>query len=172
MEQDVNFILGECVMGMRGEKSSAKKPSKKEVKKKKVIVFRVGQKCPACKDGSIVRRAHENYLFFRRGITLGYLLEHKVPLPLECSSCKTRFKEKVEKKVYSCRVGQRCPQCKTPGSVVERDMGNHISLGDGMVSHRHLKEDAFFPFECATCKARFKKARESIFSRLKRTLLL
>lgn len=159
-------------MRTKGEKGYTKKPSKKEVKKKKILICRVGQKCPVCKkESSIVRRDNGDHVFFRRGIISIPGFEPGAFLPLECSSCNTRFEEKVEKKIHACRVGQKCPACKTKGSITKRDEGNRISLGDGMVPLAHLGAEAFLPLECNSCNARFKKARESFLSRLKKILV-
>ncbi len=158
-------------MRPKGEKGYTKKPSKKEVKKKKILECSVGQKCPACnKEGSISRREYGDHIFFRRGIISIPGFEPGAFLPLECSSCHVRFAEKEEKKVLACRVGQNCPACKSVGSIAKRDKGNRISLGDGMVPLVHLRADAFLPLECTSCNTRYQKARESLFSRLRNRL--
>ena len=84
---------------------------------------------------------------------------------------KPSKKEVKKKKVLGARAGQHCPVCKTAGAISKRDMGNRISLGDGMAPMSHLDEMAFLPLECSSCNRRFKEARESFFSRLKRTFI-
>lgn len=158
-------------MGTKSEKGCSKKIPTKEVKKKRILVCRVGQTCSSCgKEGAIIRRASENSLLFRRGMFPVYGAELGAFLPLECSSCGVRYDEKEEKKVPVCRIGQNCPVCKAASSIKKRDSGNHISLGDGMAPLGHLRADAFFPLECTSCNTRFKKARETIFSRLRKIL--
>ncbi len=159
-------------MRTKGEKGYNKKPSKKEVRKRKVFTCHVGQKCPSCKtEGSIVRRNEESRIPLGRGIVSIPSFEQGAFLPLECSSCNKRFEEKEEKRILACHVGQNCPSCKSSGSIVKRDEGNRISLGDGMVHLGHLRLDAFLPLECKVCNTRFKKARESFFSRLRKTFI-
>lgn len=95
---------------------------------------------------------------------------------------KPSEKEVRKRKVHFCCVGQKCPACKTAGSVVKRDDGNRIPIGDGMESLACLSADALLPLECKVCKTRFRKAREpllvaclkkvresSLFDRLRRT---
>ena len=77
-------------------------------------------------------------------------------------------KETKKRKTLTCHVGQKCPMCKEPNSVVKRDEGNHISLGDGMAPLLHLRPEAFLPLECKVCNTRFKKTREPFLSRLRR----
>lgn len=84
---------------------------------------------------------------------------------------KTSKKEVKKKKIYFCHVGQNCPTCSAVGSIVKRDARNHISLGDGMAPLAHLDPEAFFPLECNSCNARFKKACESLLSRLRKILV-
>lgn len=152
-------------MRTKGEKGYTKKPSKKEVSKAHVLVCRVGQKCPVCqRRGSVARREYGDHIFLRRVVSIIPGIDPEELLPLECTNCKRRFEEKEEEKVLACHIGQKCPLCKTPGSIVKRDEGNHISIGDGMAPCIHLKADAFLPLECNFCKSRFKKAREPLLS--------
>lgn len=75
---------------------------------------------------------------------------------------KPSKKEKRERRVHFCCAGQKCPVCKTTGSVVKRDDGNRIPIGDGMESLAFLSADALLPLECKVCKTRFRKAREPL----------
>lgn len=83
---------------------------------------------------------------------------------------KTSKNEVEKRKVHFCHDGQKCPECKTAGSVVKRDDGNRIPIGDGMESLALLSADALLPLECKACKTRFRKARETLLSRLRKIL--
>lgn len=81
----------------------AKKPSKKEGKKKKVLTCHVGQKCPACKaKGSVVKRDDGNRIPFGDGMESLAYLRADAFLPLECKFCKERFRKAREPLLIAC----------------------------------------------------------------------